>query len=332
MDRWQIWAAVVVWVTLVVGLEETAYAQSGKIEVTAPTVDPRAQAFYDEARLLLDQGNYSAACSKFEESLRVQRGMSTLFRLSGCHEKLGRTATAWRGYREVEAASEAAGQPERMMLARERAIALEPKLSKLRIDVKAVSRAATGLIVRLDGVVLDQEEWGLDRPVDPGNHKVSASSSGKALWSVDVELREPGKLLVVTIPPLSSMAATRTEARYPDNGGGPNKIVVIIGFSLTAVAAGSGVAFAIASQGKANERDEFDRGAPKDNPQQFKALEDQRLIFARGSFLSFVGAGITGSATAFYAIFTKPSSPKSISESSLQIGLAGYGLSVAGRW
>src|SRR5215212_4797523 len=96
-----------------------------------------ARALFGEGRKLAAQGKYREACPKFEESLRLDPGMGTQFNLADCLEHTGRTATAWAQFLDVAAAARAAAQSERERVARERAAALEPKLSRLTIEVKA---------------------------------------------------------------------------------------------------------------------------------------------------------------------------------------------------
>src|SRR5690606_6369061 len=62
----------------------------------------RAQALFDEGIHLFNLGRYEDACPKFEASLALVAGVGTRGKLAECYEKLGRTASAWRIYGEVE--------------------------------------------------------------------------------------------------------------------------------------------------------------------------------------------------------------------------------------
>src|SRR5687767_5825288 len=84
-----------------------------------------AESLFNEGKKLSTQGKWQEACLKFEESQRVDPGIGTLFQLANCHEKVGRTATAWAEFREVAASAKASGQGAREKVARERAAALE---------------------------------------------------------------------------------------------------------------------------------------------------------------------------------------------------------------
>src|SRR6478609_5986805 len=63
-----------------------------------------AEALFSEARGLLERGNFSEACAKFEESERLDPGMGTEFYLAKCWEQVGKTASAWAMFRRVASA------------------------------------------------------------------------------------------------------------------------------------------------------------------------------------------------------------------------------------
>jgi hypothetical protein len=53
-----------------------------------------AQALFDEAKRMLDDGQAAAACPKLEESLRLDVGIGTRYHLARCYELTRRTASA----------------------------------------------------------------------------------------------------------------------------------------------------------------------------------------------------------------------------------------------
>lgn len=162
-----------------------------------------AVALFDEARGLMAAGRYAEACPKLEESQRLDPGVGTLFNLSDCNEHIGRTASAWIGYREVASTSLATRQVERERVARARAAALEPKLTRLRILV-APNAAVPGLEVRRNGEPVGPPLWGTAVPLDPGQHVVRAAAPGRDPWATTVTLSGPGATLDVTVPLLAA--------------------------------------------------------------------------------------------------------------------------------
>jgi hypothetical protein len=183
---------------LVAMLPLSAHAEPPRAEGAG---DPAAaRALFAEGRQLAAQQKYDQACPKFEESLRLNSGVGTMFNLADCLEHVGKTATAWARFLDASAGARAAGQADRERIARDRAAALEPKLSRLTIDVRS---ADTGLEVRRDGQLIGRAAWGTAVPVDPGPHRVEASAAGKRPWSTNVEIG-PKASIAVTVPPLEN--------------------------------------------------------------------------------------------------------------------------------
>jgi hypothetical protein len=156
-----------------------------------------AQALFYEGRNMMKDGKFANACSKFEESLRLDYGIGTEFNLADCREKLGKLASAWSGFLNVVAAAKAANQPDRERIARDRAKALEPRVPKVVVDVS--QPVPSGLEVRRDGLLVIPTAWGSPIPVDPGNHRVTASAPGKQPWESSVSALE-GKVVHIAVP------------------------------------------------------------------------------------------------------------------------------------
>jgi hypothetical protein len=160
-----------------------------------------ARTLVQEARALMRERNYSDACKKLEESVRLQAGIGeasiiTQFDLADCNERIGKLATAWRGFQAVASQSKGADQSDRAKAAKKRARALESRLPKLVI---AVPSAGQGLEVSRDGVALDSAGWGAVLLVDPGTHRVTATAPGKKPWLTMVQARE-GATTRVQVP------------------------------------------------------------------------------------------------------------------------------------
>ncbi|HEX3850304.1 MAG TPA: hypothetical protein VHW01_05020 [Polyangiaceae bacterium] len=171
---------------------------------TAPDA-AKARALFSEARKLVDQGNYPAACGKFEESLRLNVGLGTQFNLADCWEHVGRTASALALFEGVSASARAAGQTERERVAQERADALEPRLVRLVLDVRAKDAK---LALRRNQQPVERWNWGTAVPVDPGAYVIEASAPGKKTWTTRITIPETAtETISVTIPPLEEASA-----------------------------------------------------------------------------------------------------------------------------
>jgi hypothetical protein len=171
---------------------------------------PAAEALFREARTLLDAGRYAEACEKLAASQRLDPASGTLLNLARCYEKNGQTATAWVTYREAIASAKAAQRPDREKSARERADALEPTLPRLTIVVSQEASAAR-VQVKRDGVAVSSDLWGVNAPVDPGEHLIDASAPDKKPWSTRIRAVERATT-TVTVPPLEASRSTSAAA------------------------------------------------------------------------------------------------------------------------
>ena len=183
-----------------------------------------ARSMFDSARELVKTGKYAEACPKFEESERLDPGIGTQFNLADCYEHVGRTASAWSVFLEAASQAKLAGQGDREKASRDRADALAPRLVRLSIAVPPDSQIP-GLEVRRDGTLVGTPMWGQGAPVDPGAHSVEASAPGRLAWKANVEVREEGKTVSLTVPVLEKAAvaaaaqpsatAARPEKEFP---------------------------------------------------------------------------------------------------------------------
>jgi hypothetical protein len=179
----------------------------------APSDSAQARTLFREARRLMDKGRFAQACPKLQESMRIDPGMGTQFNLAHCWEQLGLTASAWGVFLDVAAAAESSGQRKRERAARQRAAALEPKLSRLRIDVPS---AVPGMTVSRAGEELGRGAWGEAMPVDPGTYHIEASAPDKLGWSGDVVVEKAGETVSIEVPPLEDIAPPVVEAPPPE--------------------------------------------------------------------------------------------------------------------
>ena len=144
-----------------------------------------AQALFEQGRSLMARERPQDACPKFEESQRLDPALGTEFNLANCYEKIGKLASAYALYTEVAATARATGQQQREEVARQRAEAVKPKLTKLVIV--APPGSAGQLRVERDGREIGEAQWGFPVPVDPGPqapphlHGAAAGSVGAAI-------------------------------------------------------------------------------------------------------------------------------------------------------
>jgi hypothetical protein len=138
-----------------------------------------AEQLFLDGQKLMEASDYAAACPKFADSQRLDPALGTLMHLASCHEKAGRTATAWSEFSDAAALAHKANQTDRENFARSHASALEGQLQKLIIELP---RAPEGTTIRLDGAVLPTGVLGTEIPLDPGEHSLEVSAPGKKTW------------------------------------------------------------------------------------------------------------------------------------------------------
>jgi len=182
----------------------------------SPEEKATAEAVFEEGMRLIKQGNFAAACPKFEMSQRVEPAVGTMLYLAECYEKTNRTASSWAMFREAASLAETSGQVERMKTAQARAARLEPRLAWLTVDV-AKEALVPGLQIRRNGALLAPELSGTETPVDPGEVLVEASAPGRLPYSTKVKVAAKGHVSVA-IPALQASpdaAPTATAAAAP---------------------------------------------------------------------------------------------------------------------
>lgn len=143
-----------------------------------------AQLFFERGRDAAARGDASEACRDFEESLRYDLAVGTLFNLARCEEQLGRFASAWQHLREGLDRLEA-NDPRRSQAA-DAATALEPRVPHLEVRL---APGAKGRVFR-DGVELASPSLGTPLPMNPGRHTLVVRAKGRADNVYDVDLHE----------------------------------------------------------------------------------------------------------------------------------------------
>ena len=177
-----------------------------------------ADALFDEGKSLLAAGDLDHACPKFEASLQLLDQLGVRLNLADCHERQGRTATAWAEFREAESQADKRGDA-RATYARQRTNSLTPRLVKLQILVPPASQLP-GLKVRRDGAPVPSAVFDSPLPVDPGSYTIDASAPGHQPWSAHIEIKESGEVVAVEVPPL-----VETPAHDPHTIVGPTPAV-----------------------------------------------------------------------------------------------------------
>jgi hypothetical protein len=289
-----------------------------------------AEALFHDGRQLFDAGNYPAACAKFVESERLDPAPGTLLNLAGCYEKNGQTASAWATFKEAGAASHQKGRTDWEDLARTRAAALEPNLSRLTIAVAASS--TEGLQVLRDGSAVGQAEWGTAIPVDPGTHLIEAKAPNRTAFQQSVVVAGAGASVSVSVPELAA-AAAGTDGATPASGndGSTQRTIGLVVGGLGIVGVGIGTVFGIVAMSKENDALHNDCTGSYCNQTGLQLGQDAHSA-ATASTVSFaVGAvALAGGAVLYFLAPKNPSAPTVGVRGSVLPGGASFG--VVGAW
>lgn len=181
------------WIALLVTTTATPAALAQATDKTA------AIAAFDEGQALMEQGDFARACEAFARSHRLDPQLGALLHLADCLERAGKLASAWSAFRDASDMARLRGDA-RETVAKERASALEPRLSRLKLVPPA--NRPEGLTITRNGAPVENAQWGLPIPVDPGSYHVEVSAPGYRSWQASAEIRDEGTLAVVEIPPL----------------------------------------------------------------------------------------------------------------------------------
>jgi hypothetical protein len=342
----------------------------GIIPIRSANADPSladksiATQLFKEGRALLEQGRVAQACRKLEESQRLEPGGGTLLNLALCHEREGRTATAWAEFTEAVGIAKRDDRPQRVEYARAHITQLEPALSRLSIQV-AGAADLPDLEIKRDGGVLGRAAWGSPIPVDPGDHIIEAVAPGKIQWKQSILLAPNGDGKTLVVPMLEDApvpenmesglsAPPRKIAQVPAadlgnatqdkvaEGSGGSSVPAWIALTLGVVAAGAGTYFAVLA---ISQKSEADRNCPNDACSAEGARQTSDAIKSANFATTGLGVGVVGLGLGTILFATRSRPPRAaasaakpreatmaVAAGDLSLGPAGARLTISGRW
>jgi hypothetical protein len=173
-----------------------------------------AESLFHDAQTRLAAGDVAAACDLFARSQRVEGALGTLLNLAACHEREGKTASAWTEFQNAIGWAVRIGDHAREQYARAHVASLDKELHRIVIEV---TEAAPGMQVRLDDAPLPRDALGTAIPLDPGEHSIEVAASGKAPWVRKINLGPAAGTdrIEVKLEPLTSAAPEPPAAPPP---------------------------------------------------------------------------------------------------------------------
>ena len=274
-----------------------------------------AEARFREASEAFDAGRVDEACTAFDASLRLFPTLGTLLNLALCHEKQGKTASAWLEFTYAAAWANDAAQRDRREFARQHAIRLERALVRVRIDVPP----GAPVHLEIDGQPILAVSQALPVFLDPGPHIIAASAPGRERYeSIVTVVAAPSEAPVVRIP------ALKEDAREPSmvlsqrdrSVGGRRRAAGWILGGVGVASLGAAACFGVDSLSRMSS-----------DPGQAKTSEVVSLVLF-GTGLTAVGAG------AWLALWPPPAATSSTARVYVvpQVAARGGGAGIVGLW
>ena len=183
-------------------------------EAEAQSDEAMSEAFFDEAIVLRNSGQWQAACDKFLQSQKLSGARGTLQNLGECNAKLGKFATAWGYYKELLGKAEAAGDQARMLIATTQIEALRAQVPKLTLEVGASEKIA-GLSITLNGEALATVLFDESAPRDPGHYVLVVKAPGHDDWSTEIDIKV-GESYTIRMPGLQARPGHASDGDLSD--------------------------------------------------------------------------------------------------------------------
>jgi hypothetical protein len=327
-----------------------AAAEEAPATASASIETDRASALFREGRRLVDEQRYGEACERFEQSYKLSAGLGTRFNLADCWEHIGRIASAQAAFTEVAIAAHAAGQIDRETLARERAAALEARVSRVTIDVQ-VSPGEQPTVLQ-NGSLVKAEHWGKALPVDPGTQVIEVTAPGRLPWTSRVQVPSGGAMVWVTVPrlledpkahPISKApvaAKKKKPARKVPEEKPRDMRAVSLGLAALGVSGiAAGTAFALKYKSFADDADAIcpSLTAPCSEEDSLRrdSLDSDAEATGTGAIISFSvgGAALLGAFISHFVFDTRRKVSRERQETRLQFTpvVGGHGLGLVGQ-
>ena len=181
----------------IAGLTALALVGLPAPSVFAQGTSTQAEVLFRQAQEIMKKPGASAdevhaACLKYKDSYKLDAALNTLVALAACHEKEGKTATAWGEY--TDAASQ---QGPAAAYAKDRAAALE-KAGFLKVVVQ-LSPVPSGTTAMLDGETFATSAMNSETPADPGDHELTVNAPGKKTYVAKFTLAKGSSPLKVPV-------------------------------------------------------------------------------------------------------------------------------------
>jgi len=312
------------------------------VPLSARADDANAEALFYQAKAYMAQRKYAEACAAFEASEKLKPAATTLVSLADCREKNLQLASAYATYLQVE--RELRDRTDEISvemrdLAKLRALKLEPRLSKLTVNVPASAQIG-GLEVLRDNDRIESKAWNQIQIVDGGTFRISARAPDRREWSTTVTLKPEGDVQAVDVPSLGHRTVIEPKEPAPIEDVEAHDVPVESAKSsarrINRLSVGLGAAAVVLAGGavglELSARSVYDRTATTTDPAEqdrYWHSANRRRYVAGG--LGIAALGCAGAAV--YLFLDKRRSETPIATRFVPVAGAGTaGISIDGVW
>ncbi|HVU02545.1 MAG TPA: hypothetical protein VHE30_12375 [Polyangiaceae bacterium] len=297
-----------------------------------------AEALFTSARQAMAKGDFRTACEQFRESARLDPAVGTDFNLADCEEKRGRLATAWQLFLTVE--DRLPKGDDRLAIAETRARALSPRVPK--VTLRLAAGAPRDTVVHDGATELGPASFGVELPMDPGDHEFLVSAGGREARTIHASLAEgkstsievsPGAPKKLDAPPEATAAPAQpnvlAETRdAPPSGSGSRTLGWVLG-GVGVVGLGVGATATVLAMGKKRTVDESCDAAKACSQAGVDAAHSGRTLEAVS--LAGLVVGVVGvSAGAYFILSSRDEGPQTTA--AIAPTSQGFSLSVRRTW
>ncbi len=198
-----------------------------------------AEKLYAAAAKDMAAGDYARACPKFEAAREkapdhVRTGMT----LAQCYENWGRLGSAFEELQRVRALAVLQNKADKVTTIDEQLAKLEKSAPKLAIRVSSEIKELADLSILREGKIVPMAQWDVAVPVNPGKYRIEATALGKDPWTTSVDVKEPGKTVMVIVSPpswgLVEHAGTSNGVSGPGASSSKMRVAGFVGVGLGA--------------------------------------------------------------------------------------------------
>jgi len=238
--------------TVAVALAFAVTSVGPVVRAAEPDAVEEARANFQRALELEQARDYAGALKLFRQVGQVKLTPQVRYHIAACEENLGKMVAALGGY-EL-ALKHGQGMPAGFLAEVQQSI----DYLKQRIPTVIVSRGegAQAATVELDGVQLGSKSIGIEVPLDPGPHVISASAAGYETFEETINVAEGDHeevaIELVPLPEKATPVASASEAPKSEAAKGYGVTPFVVGGAGLVVAAVGGVLLGV-SQGQANQ-------------------------------------------------------------------------------